>query len=154
VRAFWAWRVAGWCALLLFAGVQSPVGPETAFLLGLLDRDHQAVISGHAQGFQLVLRHSSKCIEQRHWLIARTLTLSAKPASAKIPDHVLQFASSDLLKATQDAAGPVKSVQLNLTWSVIRSADTPWTSSLIVRTQPLPENRTGPVAIQSTILLI
>ncbi|NOS68944.1 MAG: hypothetical protein HOP33_03355 [Verrucomicrobia bacterium] len=87
--------LAGWCALLLYVGVFSPLGMGAVALLGTIDPDHHALFQPGTGGMRLVLHHEGKCSEHQHGAVTRALTLFAQPASQTDPDHVVQFAGSD-----------------------------------------------------------
>ena len=89
---------AGWCALLLYAGMCSPLGLGLAALAGSLDPNHELSLGPDEHGVRLVLHHPSRCAPHQHRLAARALTLFAQPANAANPDHILQFSSVDTLK--------------------------------------------------------
>lgn len=84
---------AGWCALLLYVGLVSPVGPGLALLLGSLDADHRVGIEAGADSVRVVLHHDLGCSPHRHGTVARVLTCFARPVTATQPDHVLQFST-------------------------------------------------------------
>ena len=81
----------GWCALLLYVGLVSPVGPGLALLLGSLDADHRVGIEAGTDSVRVVLHHDLGCSPHRHGMVARVLTCFAPPVTATQPDHVLQF---------------------------------------------------------------
>ena len=86
-------HLAGWCALLLYVWMVSPVGPGLALLLGSLDSDHRVGIEAGGGGVRVVLHHGQACAPHRHGLVARALTSFAPPVTATEPDHVLQFSA-------------------------------------------------------------
>ncbi len=85
--------LAGWCGLLLYVGVFSPVGMGVVALLGTMDPDHHAFLQPGPGGMQLVLHHDAKCSGHQHHGVARALTFFSQPAGATDPDHVVQFAA-------------------------------------------------------------
>jgi hypothetical protein len=87
--------IAGWGALFLFVGVASPLGLGLAALAGALDRSHHLSVQGGRAGLQLVLQHGGCRAAHHHGVLARALTVFARPASATNPDHVIQFRGSD-----------------------------------------------------------
>lgn len=87
--------LAGWCALLLYVCVFSPLGMGAVALLGTIDPDHHALFQPGTGGMRLVLHHEGNCSEHHHGAVARALALFAQPASETDPDHVVQFAGSD-----------------------------------------------------------
>jgi len=98
--------VAGWCALLLYAGAVSPLGLEVAVLIGAFDRTHHVSLCAGARGVQLVLHHDGNSATHKHGTVARVLTCFAQPASAVDPDHVIQFTTSDNIRQTAQLAAP------------------------------------------------
>jgi hypothetical protein len=102
----WSRVIAGWCALLLFAGECSPLGLGLSALAGSLDPNHQLLIGSGERGSRLVLHHASRYASHHHGLAARALTLFAEPANAANPDHILQFSCPDTLKSQSQSSAP------------------------------------------------
>ena len=103
--------LAGWCAVLVYAGVLTPVGPLIAALVGGLDRDHHVCLEAGADGMRVVLHHGKNCLTRHHHgLVARTLTMFAEPPAATDPDHVLQFHASTTASFNKQLVTP-KSLQ-------------------------------------------
>lgn len=96
----------GWCGLLLYVALLSPVGLAAAATLGSLDADHHAILQVDANGIRLVLHHQGDCAGHRHHAVARALTLFAQPTSATDPDHVVQFSSATSLSREARLAIP------------------------------------------------
>lgn len=88
-------RIAGWSTLLLYLAAFSPLGIGFATALGSLDRDHRVNLLAGDAGLRLVLRHQTACQPHQHGLVARTLTVFARPVSPDQPDHVLQFGAAE-----------------------------------------------------------
>lgn len=104
--SIWWRRIAGSCALLLYAAVCSPFGLGLAMLVGSLDPNHQ-ILSGTAEaGDRLVLHHTSHSTPHHHGFAARALTLFAQPQNGVNADHILQFSSADTLKSTSRTPAP------------------------------------------------
>lgn len=105
--------MAGWCGLLLYVGVFSPVGVGLTELAGVFDPDHQAFVQVNASGAKVVLHHQPPCATHHHGLLARTLTLFAAPIRPGLPDHVLQFGTAEVIpgKTLLAAAPPIQSDQ-------------------------------------------
>lgn len=100
-------QFAGWCGLLLYVLIFSPVGVAATSLLGTLDADHHAIIQPGADGMRLVLRHEGGCAEHQHHAVARVLTWFATPTRLANPDHVLQFSSApSLIRDSQPVISP------------------------------------------------
>jgi hypothetical protein len=102
----WGPLTVGWCALLLYGGACSPLGLGLAALVGSLDPNHQLLTGRAEPGVRLVLHHDSGRESHHHGLAAGALTLSAQPANAVDPDHILQFCSPDTLKSQSKTSAP------------------------------------------------
>ena len=148
--------IAGWGALFLFVGVSSPLGLGLAALGGSLDRSHRLSVQGDGSGLQLVLQHNRCCAAHRHGVVARTLTLFAKPASATNPDHVIQFSAPDRLSPQAHLSAPTPETfaqpDLALRESLL---PTPRETSLSSAPTHHPPDQNGQLCCRcSTLLLI
>jgi len=97
---------AGWCGLLFYIGACSPLGLGLAALIGSQDQSHQLRIGSGPQASQLVLHHGGSCAGHHHGLVARALTVFAKPTDPTAPDHILQFSSGHNLKSQSEISAP------------------------------------------------
>jgi len=148
--------ISGWCALLVWVAVYSPVGLGVAAAVGCLDRDHHLRIHAGEQGLQLVLHHGPNCTAHRHGIVARALTVFAQPASATDPDHVIQFSAAD------NSSGPTQltvSRPANSELSGVVVAETflccaRETRPSLIPTHPPPDERGQLLCLRSTLLLI
>jgi len=89
------------CLLLLYLVTATSLAPVAVTLLAGTDRSHHVAIQQTSKGLQVVLRHG--CVDpaaHRHGLLAQALTAFAQRAASPQSDHVIQFASTDVLQQT------------------------------------------------------
>lgn len=89
------------CLLLLYLVTATPIAPLTVALLARLDRDHHVALQHSAQGLQVALQHG--CLDSpahRHGLVAQALTVFAQRTASPQSDHIIQFASADVVQQT------------------------------------------------------
>jgi len=148
--------LAGWGALLLYAGACSPLGLEAAVLVGSFDCAHRVNMCAGTQGPQLVLHHDRICAAHRHGLAARALVVFARPASATNPDHVLQFRASDNRRQSSQLTAPrpanVEQSDFALVETVLSCARESLSPSAPVH--PPPDEQEQRLCLRSTVLLI
>lgn len=148
--------IAGWCALLLYVGVFSPVGVALAELVGKCDPNHQALVQVSAGGTKVLLHHQPKDATHHHGLLARTLTTFAAPTHPGEPDHILQFGAADVIpgKAFR-AAAPAIQLHQTCPATLKRLTPSPLEVSLSrAPTQPLSPQHGQLLCLRSTLLLI
>jgi hypothetical protein len=93
--------VAVSCLLLLYLATATPIAPLAVALLARLERGHQVALQHTAQGLRVVLRHG--CLDSpahRHGLVAQALTALAQRTASPQSDHIIQFASADVVQQT------------------------------------------------------
>lgn len=148
--------IAGWCGLLLYVGVFSPVGVGLAELVGKFDPNHQALVQVGARGAKLVLHHEQPCPTHRHGLIARTLTLFAAPTRPGLPDHVLQFGAAEIIsgKELRSATPPIQLDQPCFATRELRAASQCENFLSGMPTHPPSPQRGQLLGLRSTLLLI
>lgn len=148
--------LAGWCGLLLYVAVFTPMGMSGLALLGMIDPDHHVVLSPSADGLRLVLHHEGNCAKHQHRLVARTLTLFAQPAHNADPDHVLQFSSAPSL--TRDAqalvSAPNQAAPIGLVAGVLVVSDADRWVEFIPPPRPPPDIGGNLLNVRSTVFLI
>lgn len=148
----------GCCLLLLFVLTSTPVAPVFTGFLGALDPNHHVLIRQTAHGLQVVLRHDCFHLpSHHHGLIARALTAFARPATARNPDHVIQFGSTENVQRTPAMAitpalqaQVVDGVPVSVAWfAAPRTASFP-------AAFPRPPPRAGEFALtlRSTVLIL
>ena len=149
-------QFAGWCGLLLYVLIFSPVGVAATSLLGTLDADHHAIIQPGADGMRLVLRHDGGCARHQHHAVARVLTWFATPTSAANPDHVLQFSSApSLIRDSQPVIPPSNQTGLGVVhFAAPDSLVAISLVQLIPQFHPPPDHGRQVCCPRSTVLLI
>ena len=148
--------IAGGFALLLYAGAFSPLGLGVAALAGSFDRSHHLSIHGGAQGMQLVLQHGRNCTGYHHGVVARALTIFARPTSATNPDHVIQFSAPDSFSRKAHLATPSSTAFAQPDFALVETSRTPPREAFLssVPTHPPPCASGQLLCLRSTLLLI
>ncbi len=148
--------IAGGCALLLYAGAFTPLGLGVAALAGSFDRSHHLGIHGGAQGMQLVLQHGRNCTGHHHGVVARALTIFARPASATDPDHVIQFSAPDSFSRKAQLAAPAPTAFAQPDFALVEISRTSPREAFLASapTHPPPGASRRLLCLRSTLLLI
>lgn len=100
--------LVAWMALLLYAGMCSPLGVGLAMALGLLDRDHRVELQTGAHEVRVVLHHQVVGRGHQHGWVARTFTVFATPARSNQPDHVLSFGAVSSVSLAPQSHGTIE----------------------------------------------
>lgn len=148
--------LAGWLALLLYAGASSPLGVGIVAVFGTIDPDHKALLQMSSDGICLVLQHEQKCVCHEHHMVARMLTFFAQPAENIDPDHVVKFASAegfwrDSLRvfSCEDS-----DIHADLILSELSSTSSTLPRYSLPPLGPPPDTLSNLICLRSTVLLI
>ena len=148
--------IIGWCALVLYAGDFTSLGLGVAAVAGSLDRSHHVAVHGSGQALELVLQHGRNCAGHHHGVVARALTLLARPASATDPDHVIQFNPPDSYSRPAQLLAPALASLAPPDLALLESSfPLPRENLLSSRPTHSPPAGGGPLLyLRSTLLLI
>jgi hypothetical protein len=125
-------------------------------LAGSLDGSHHLGVHGGGPGLQLILQHGRNCAGHHHGIVARALTLFARPASATNPDHVIRFGASDSYSQQAQLTAPAPAIYEQPEFALFEAFPPPPREGLLasIPSHPPPDDGGQLVCLRSTLLLI
>ena len=149
--------LAGWCALLVYLGVASPIGVVMTAVVGEFDRDHSLQVDCTESGVKLVMHHDARCANHHHGLAARALSLLARSDDPTNPDHVVQFNSSTAATKESQVSAPARSDERGIDMATVDlslGGAMPGFVPAAVFPRPPPICEAQMLCLRTTILLI